>query len=146
VCGYVVQTARRSLAVSFAAKIKKKALRGGGVDQIFDFFSGACCPAEKKEFHTKVSLDHIYLLQHDYFDRMLVQFSVRRRRKKNIETLLAVPKRWQIQSIWILGIQEIVLFVLGDVLCLISKFSLRLRVYSAHLDPQSAGVCPVYFG
>jgi hypothetical protein len=101
---------------------------------------------KKKEFHTKVSLDRIYMLQRDYFDRMLVQFSVRRRLKKNMETLLAVPKRWQIQSIWVLGVQEFVLFVLGDVLCLLPKFSLRLRVYSAHLDPQCAGVCPVRFG
>jgi hypothetical protein len=31
--------------------------------------------------------------------------------------------------------QEIVLFVLGDVLYLLPKFSLRLCVYSAHLDP-----------
>jgi hypothetical protein len=42
------------------------------------------------------------------------------------ETLLDVSKRWQIQYIWILGVQEIVLFVLGDVLCLLPKFSLRL--------------------
>jgi hypothetical protein len=48
--------------------------------------------------------------------------------------------------IWILDVQEIVLFVLGDMLCLLPKFSLRLRVYSAHLDPQCAGVCPVHFG
>jgi hypothetical protein len=40
----------------------------------------------------------------------------------------------------------IVLFVLGDVLCLLQKFSLHLRVYSAHLDPQCAGVCSVCFG
>jgi hypothetical protein len=62
------------------------------------------------------------------------------------ETLLEVSKRWQIQHIWILGVQEIVLFILGDVLCLLPKFSLRLRVYSAHLDPRCAGVCPVRFG
>jgi hypothetical protein len=43
-------------------------------------------------------------------------------------------------------VQEIVLFVLGDVLYLLPKFSLRLRVYSAHLDPQCVGVCPVRFG
>jgi hypothetical protein len=59
---------------------------------------------------------------------------------------LLVPKRWQIQYVWILGVQEIILFVLGDVLCLLSKFSLRLWVYSAHLDPQCAAVCPVHFG
>jgi hypothetical protein len=52
----------------------------------------------------------------------------------------------QIQYIWILGMLEIVLFVLDDVLCLLPKFNLRLRVYSAHLDPQCAGVCPVHFG
>jgi hypothetical protein len=62
------------------------------------------------------------------------------------KTLLAVTKRLQIQYIWILCVQEIVLFVLGDVLCSLPKFSLRLRVYSAHLDPQCAGVCPVNFG
>jgi hypothetical protein len=62
------------------------------------------------------------------------------------ETLLEVPKRWQIQYVWMLGVQEIVLFVLGDVLYLLPKFSLRLRVYSVHLDPQCAGVCPVRFG
>jgi hypothetical protein len=61
------------------------------------------------------------------------------------ETLLAVSKRLQIQYIWILGLQEIVLFVLGDVLGLLPKFSLCLRVYSAHLDPQCAGVYPVHF-
>jgi hypothetical protein len=44
---------------------------------------------------------------------------------------------------WRVGI---VLFVLGNVLYLLQKFSLRLRVYSAHLDPQCAGVCPVRFG
>jgi hypothetical protein len=43
-------------------------------------------------------------------------------------------------------VHEFVLFVLGDVLGLLPKFSLRLRVYSAHLDPQCAGVCPVCFG
>jgi hypothetical protein len=48
--------------------------------------------------------------------------------------------------IWIHGVQKFVLFVLGDVLGLLPKFSLRLRVYSAHLDPQCAGVCPVRFG
>jgi hypothetical protein len=42
--------------------------------------------------------------------------------------------------------QEIILFVLGDVLYLLPKFSLRLRVYSAHLEPQCAGVCSVRFG
>jgi hypothetical protein len=42
--------------------------------------------------------------------------------------------------------QEIVLFVLGDVLCLLQKICLPLRVYLAHLDPQCAGVCPVHFG
>jgi hypothetical protein len=42
--------------------------------------------------------------------------------------------------------QEIVLFVLGDVLYLLPKFSLHPRVYSAHLDPQCAGVYPVRFG
>jgi hypothetical protein len=47
---------------------------------------------------------------------------------------------WQIQYIWILGVQEFVLFVLDDVLCLLSKFNLRLRVYSVLLDPQCAGV------
>jgi hypothetical protein len=57
-----------------------------------------------------------------------------------------VPKRWQIQYVWILGVQEFVLFVLGDVLCLLPKFSLRPWVYSAHLDPQCARVCPVRFG
>jgi hypothetical protein len=40
----------------------------------------------------------------------------------------------------------IVLFILGNVLYLLPKFSLRLWVYSAHLDPQCAGVCPVHFG
>jgi hypothetical protein len=40
----------------------------------------------------------------------------------------------------------IVLFVLGDVLGLRPKFSLRLRVYSAHLDPWCSGICPVCFG
>jgi hypothetical protein len=48
--------------------------------------------------------------------------------------------------IWIHGMQKFVLFVLGDVLGLLPKFSLRLRVYSAHLDPQCAGVCHVRFG
>jgi hypothetical protein len=48
--------------------------------------------------------------------------------------------------IWIHGVQKFVLFVLGDVLGLLPKFSLRLRAYSAHLDPQCAGVCPVRFG
>jgi hypothetical protein len=65
---------------------------------------------------------------------------------KKRETLIAVLKRWLIQSIWILGVQEFFLFVLDDVLCLLPKFSLRLLVYSAHLDPQCAGVCPVRFG
>jgi hypothetical protein len=40
---------------------------------------------------------------------------------KEKETVLAVPKRWQIQSIWILGVQEFVLFVLGAMLCLLPK-------------------------
>jgi hypothetical protein len=66
--------------------------------------------------------------------------------KEEKETLLAVPIRWQIQYVWILGVQEFVLFVLGDVLCLLPKFSLRVRAYSAHLDPQYAGICPVHFG
>jgi hypothetical protein len=79
----------------------------------------------------------------DYIPPML-QFCMWIGYKK--ETLLAVPRRLQIKYVWILGVQEIVLFVLGDVLCLLPKFSLRLRVYSAHLDPQCAGVCPVYFG
>jgi hypothetical protein len=48
--------------------------------------------------------------------------------------------------IWIHGVQNFVLFVSGDVLGLLPKFSLRLQVYSAHLDPQCAGVCPVRFG
>jgi hypothetical protein len=42
--------------------------------------------------------------------------------------------------------QEFVLFVLGDVLCLLLKFSSGLWAYSAHLDPRCAGVCPVRFG
>jgi hypothetical protein len=75
-----------------------------------------------------------------------VRLSVVQSCNQKIETQLAIPKRWQNQSIWILGVQEFVLFVLDDVLCLLSKFSLRLRVYSAHLDPQCAGVCPVRFG
>jgi hypothetical protein len=29
---------------------------------------------------------------------------------------------------------------------LLPKFSLHLRVYSAHLDPQCVGVCPIRFG
>jgi hypothetical protein len=66
--------------------------------------------------------------------------------KREKETLLAVSKRWQIQYVWILDMQEFVLFVLGDVLCLLPKFSLRLRAYSAHLYPQCAGVCVVRFG
>jgi hypothetical protein len=43
-------------------------------------------------------------------------------------------------------VHEFVLFVLDDVLYLLPKFSLRLWAYSAHLDPQCAGVCPVRFG
>jgi hypothetical protein len=73
---------------------------------------------------------------------VVVEFSEKREK----ETLLEVPKRWQIQYIWILGVHEFVLFVLGDVLCLLPKFSLRMRVYSANLDPQCARVCPVRFG
>jgi hypothetical protein len=42
------------------------------------------------------------------------------------ETLLAGPKRLQIQYIWIFGMQEIVLFVLGGVLKLLPKFSLHV--------------------
>jgi hypothetical protein len=48
--------------------------------------------------------------------------------------------------IWIHGVQKFVLFVLDDVLGLLPKFSLHLRVYLAHLDPQCVGVCPVRFG
>jgi hypothetical protein len=48
--------------------------------------------------------------------------------------------------IWIHDMQKFVLFVLGDVLGLLPKFSLRLRVYSAHLDPRCAGVCHIRFG
>jgi hypothetical protein len=83
--------------------------------------------------------------QHANYIRPMLQFFVWIQHKKR-ETLLALLKRWQIQYVWILGVQEIVLFVFGDMLCLVPKFSLRLRVYSAHLDPQCAGVCPVYFG
>jgi hypothetical protein len=42
------------------------------------------------------------------------------------ETLVLAPKRLQIQYIWILGVQEIVLFVLGGVLELLPKFSLHV--------------------
>jgi hypothetical protein len=48
-------------------------------------------------------------------------------------------------AICILGVQEFVLVVLGDVFCLLLKFSLRLWIYLAHLDPQCAGLCPVRF-
>jgi hypothetical protein len=65
---------------------------------------------------------------------------------KKIETPLAVLKRWQTRLIWILGVQEFVLCVLGDVLGLRPKFSLCLRIYLAHLDPWCAGICPVCFG
>jgi hypothetical protein len=65
---------------------------------------------------------------------------------KKIETPLAVLKRWQTRLIWILGVQEFVLCVLGDVIGLRPKFSLRLRVYSSHLDPWCAGICPMCFG
>jgi hypothetical protein len=44
------------------------------------------------------------------------------------------------------GRAGIVLFVLGDVLCLLPKFRLRRHAYSAYLDPWCAGICPVYLG
>jgi hypothetical protein len=75
--------------------------------------------------------------------QLLVQpFNQRERKRDSVSRSKEVADL----VIWTLDMQEFVLFVLGGVLELLPKFSLRLRVYSAHLDPQCAGVCPVRFG
>jgi hypothetical protein len=89
---------------------------------------------KKAKQHADFMQNRFGLLIRDYI-RPMLQFCLCIGHKKKKETLLVVSKRWQIQSIWILGVHEFVLFVLDDVLCLLPKFSLRLRVYSAHLDP-----------
>jgi hypothetical protein len=57
----VVQTARRSLAVSFVAKIKKRHYVVEVRIRLLISLVVHAVQLKKKEFHRKVSLDHIYI-------------------------------------------------------------------------------------
>jgi hypothetical protein len=64
--------------------------------------------------------------------QLLVQpFNQRERKRDSVSRSKEVADL----VIWTLDMQEFVLFVLGGVLELLSKFSLHIQAYSAHLDP-----------